>query len=195
MVHFHSMRGRRGGSMRWRPPLNLHDANLIEGRQYTIYVPILVLEGKRRYFHPPRIRTPAGVCRPQQRAINLCGGVQRFKLGLHGAELSIAGIVGYIQGQIDCHWFAEVNQWIDDLASSGEAGWSPSDRLDKFVRDPALRVSRCESEHSRTSGVSSEVCVAGRIFRLGDVARGIAYRLTGACTHSLVAGLLSIGEQ
>jgi hypothetical protein len=71
------------------------------------------------------------------------GGVQRFKLSLHGAAVSIAGIVGYIQ-EVDCpHWFAEVNRWIDDLASSDESNWSSSDRLHTFVYDPAPRVSRC----------------------------------------------------
>ncbi len=72
---------------------NPSDEGLIEGRQYTIYEPILVMEGKRlptpgsgrerEYLASPVGEKPGG-------------GVQRFKLGLHGARLSRAGLVGYL---------------------------------------------------------------------------------------------------
>jgi hypothetical protein len=129
------------------------DEDWIEGRQYTKYDPILVLEGKRlptpgsgreceyvasRAGEPPR------------------GGMQRFKLSLHGETVSIACMVGYVQKETCDHWFDEINQWIDDLAST-DSNWSSSDRLRSFIPNTGNRISRCESEHSRTSGVSPRV--------------------------------------
>ena len=132
------------------------DADWIEGRQYSKYDPILVLEGKR-------LPTP-GSGRAREYVASATGatpmgGVQRFKLSLHGTSVSIAGMIGYIQNETCTHWLAEVNRWIDDLASEG-SGWSSNDRLHNFVFNSDARVSRSESEHSRTSGVSPRLRVA-----------------------------------
>lgn len=129
-------------------------AGLIEGNQYTKYDPILVMECKR-------LPTP-GSGREREYVTSATGkkprgGMQRFKLGLHGAKLSIAGMVGYVQAKECADWFAEVNHWIDELASSGDPLWSGDDRLDGFIFDSHARVSRCESEHPRTSGASPTV--------------------------------------
>ncbi len=79
------------------------------------------------------------------------GGVQRFKLGLHGARLAIAGMIGYVQAKAAADWFAEVNRWIDELAASADPLWSGDDRLKGFIIDSGARVSRCDSEHKRKS--------------------------------------------
>jgi hypothetical protein len=126
----------------------------IEGRQYTKYEPVLVVEGKR-------LPTP-GSGREREyissaKGENPAGGVQRFKLGLHGASQSIAGMIAYIQKRACADWLAEVNQWIDDIALSGDPQWSGDDRLDRFLVNSAGRVSRCESEHSRTSSASPKI--------------------------------------
>ena len=85
------------------------------------------------------------------------GGVQCFKLGLHGGAIAIAGMVGYVQNDTCLHWFAEVNRWIDELASAAESSWSSKDRLHSFSHDPGTRVARSESEHLRVSAVSPNV--------------------------------------
>lgn len=156
MVHFHHEEP-QGSQHSADISANPLDAGWIEGRQYTKYDPVLVLEGKR-------LPTP-GSGRKREYVTSAPsdtpgGGVQRFKLGLHGAALSIAGIVGYIQEGTCRDWFAEVNRWIDELASSAKSHWSSKDRLRNFVPDPGTRVSRCESEHSRRSGVSARVRLA-----------------------------------
>lgn len=156
MVHFHheEPQGSQHSADISASPL---DAGWIEGRQYTKYDPVLVVEGKR-------LPTPGSGRKREYVASGTgdppLGGVQRFKLGLHGAAVSIAGMVGYIQERTSRYWFAEVNRWIDELASSAESHWSSKDRLSSFVPDPGTRVSRCESEHSRTSGISSRVHLA-----------------------------------
>ena len=127
---------------------NVTDADWIEGRTYTKYEPILVLEGKR-------LPTP-GSGREREYVASTsdekpCGGVQRFKLRLHGAGLSIAGMVGYVQSNTCSHWFDVVNSWITELASSGASLWSNNDRLGRFILDEGTRVSRCQSQHTRAS--------------------------------------------
>jgi hypothetical protein len=155
MVHFHheEPQGTQHSADISANPL---DAGWIEGRQYSKYDPILVLESKR-------LPTP-GSGREREyvasaRGATPMGGVQRFKLSLHGASVSTAGMVGYVQQETCGHWFAELNGWIDELASSA-ADWSSNDRLHDFTFDPDTRVSRCESEHTRSSGVSPRVRLA-----------------------------------
>jgi hypothetical protein len=156
MVHFHHEEP-QGSQHSADISANPLDVDWIEGRQYTKYDPILVLEGKR-------LPTP-GSGREREYVASAggatpMGGVQRFKLGLHGGPVAIAGMVGYVQERTCRHWFAEVNRWIDELASSAESSWSRNDRLRDFSFDPGTRVSRSESEHSRTSAVSPRVRLA-----------------------------------
>jgi hypothetical protein len=153
MVHFHheEPQGIRHSADFSANPV---DGGWIEGRQYTKYEPVLVMEGKR-------LPTP-GSGREREYVTSATGekpggGVQRFKLGLHGATLSIAGMVGYVQAKACVDWFAEVNHWVDELASSGDSLWSGDDRLDGLILDSGARVSRCESEHPRKSGASPTI--------------------------------------
>ncbi len=156
MVHFHheEPQGVRHSADISATPVG---EGWIEGRPYSKYDPILIVEGKR-------LPTP-GSGREREyvtSAIDAApsGGVQRFKLGLHGAALSIAGIVGYVQAGTCAEWYDRINAWIDDLASSPDPLWSGSDRLDGFMGDGLARVSRCESEHSRPTGVSPTIRLA-----------------------------------
>jgi hypothetical protein len=156
MVHFHHEEP-QGSQHSADMSANPLDAGWIEGRQYTKYDPIVLLEGKR-------LPTP-GSGREREYVASATGakpmgGVQRFKLSLHGAAVSIAGMVGYVQQETCVYWFAEVNRWIDELASSDKSHWSKKDRLRSFILDSGTRVSRCESEHSRICGVSPRVRLA-----------------------------------
>jgi hypothetical protein len=153
MVHFHHEEP-QGDRQSADFSASLSNGGWIEGRQYTKYEPILVVEGKR-------LPTP-GSGREREYVTSAAGqksagGVQRFKLGLHGGALTIAGMVGYVQAKTCADWFAAVNQWVDDLASSGDPLWSRGDRLDRFVLSSVARVSRCHSQHTRTSGVSPAI--------------------------------------
>jgi hypothetical protein len=130
------------------------DEGWIEGRQYSKYVPVLVVEGKRLPAPDPRREreyvASASGDKPG-------GGMQRFKLGLHGAPFAIAGMVAYVQAEACEDWFSTVNSWIGELALATDPLWSNDDRLGGFVLDSAARVSRCESVHSRESGTSPTI--------------------------------------
>lgn len=124
------------------------ESMLIGARLYSIYEPILVIEGKR---------LPAPSASREREYVTggkkPTGGIQRFKLGLHGAPLSLAAMVGYVQSGDIGHWHTKVNSWVLDL-SSGAAGdacsWSAEERLESHGRVAADRVAVLRSLHART---------------------------------------------
>lgn len=65
----------------------------IGARQYTIYDPFLAFECKRLPTPPPRDREQEYITGGIKKK---SGGVQRFKLGLHGANLDLVVMIGYI---------------------------------------------------------------------------------------------------
>ena len=153
MVHFHHEEP-EGVSHSADFSANPVEKEWIEGRQYTKYEPILVIEGKRLPTpgsgREREYLTSGGDDKP-------AGGVQRFKLGLHGARLAIAGMVGYVQAKACADWFAEINCWIDEFVSSGDKLWKAEERLDGLVCDATARASRCRSEHPRKSSASPTI--------------------------------------
>jgi len=45
-----------------------------------------------------------------------CGGIERFKLAIHGRSFNRAGMIGYIQDETPAKWQARLNVRIIDLA-------------------------------------------------------------------------------
>ncbi|HUY34108.1 MAG TPA: hypothetical protein VMV69_15275 [Pirellulales bacterium] len=122
----------------------------IEAASYleSIYVPFLVMEGKR-------IPAPAAARRREYITgfAERCGGMQRFKLGLHGAKHETAVMIGYVQANESAFWWETINQWIGELARSDEdptCAWKTSDQLEPLLDRGAAQASRCESHHART---------------------------------------------
>lgn len=58
-----------------------------------------------------------------------CGGIERFKRGIHGNSLRYAAIIGYIQKHDAEHWFLQINNWITDLTRSNPSEWIEDDKL------------------------------------------------------------------
>lgn len=114
----------------------------------TIYQPVLVLEGKR-------LPAPSS-SREREYLTGLArrsGGVQRFKLALHGSDLDCAMIVAYVQSGTMGDWVKRLNGWVDELAASAPTQhdtWDSSDRLREFEEHDG-RTASCRSEHARPS--------------------------------------------
>lgn len=127
--------------------LGTEEMTSIGASRYTIYEPFMVVECKR--LPTPGIREReyvAGTDKPS-------GGIQRFKLGLHGANVETAIIVAYIQKQTVRHWFKKINGWIQDRSTCKTVDscvWSQSDVLHSLIVDELLRTSQALSNHSRT---------------------------------------------
>lgn len=86
------------------------------------------------------------------------GGIQRFKLSLHGDKHNLAAIVGYIQEDEPNGWFKKINSWIQSLdgiiGSDGES-WSRTECLNQFKSDKALGVAQAWSSHMRIGNAIS----------------------------------------
>jgi len=124
----------------------------LEAKPYTIYDPVLVLEGKRLPT-PSSSREKEYVTGPTPEKIN--GGIQRFKLGLHGAKLNLVAIIGYVQGHSICHWHRKINGWISELASNpiGDGCiWNVNETLKPLEEDKTKGIANCHSVHRRTFG-------------------------------------------
>lgn len=129
----------------------LAEATTIDARDYTIYNPFLVFEGKRLPA-PSAHRKMEYVTSGESKK----GGIQRFKLGLHGADVSVAGMIGYVQEQSCSYWHQLINEWICDLADgsiSDVCPWKTAEMLGHLEQDAANGIAACESVHDRAGNV------------------------------------------
>lgn len=127
----------------------------LEAKLYTIYDPILVLEGKRLPA-PSSDREKEYVTGAKPNRTT--GGIQRFKLGLHGARLDLSAMIGYVQDRSAHHWHGKINEWILELAGGAIAEgcvWKATETLELLEEDIAERVTSYRSVHSRTGDVAS----------------------------------------
>jgi hypothetical protein len=121
---------------------------------HTIYDPFLVLEGKRL---PP----PKNGSREREYVTGgdaKSGGIQRFKLGLHGAKHEIAVVIGYVQADTPAEWNGRINGWIRELEGALQSDgtkWSSMDRLSGFVENNGKRIAISLSKHLRSGDVFS----------------------------------------
>jgi hypothetical protein len=148
MVHFHHEEKQTGTR---RVDLSaLPDAGGFIGETYhAIYDPFLVFEGKR---------LPAPVVSREREYVtggaDKSGGIQRFKLGLHGAQQPTAAMIGYIQKNDPKSWHSSINKWIGDLARDVSAiaeEWFVDEQLGDLTADDALRIATSSSLHRRTA--------------------------------------------
>ncbi len=150
MAYFHHeerQTGQRRVDLSALPP----DPAVIEGRSYTVLDPFLVLEGKRLPA-PTRDREREYVAGGEK----MSGGIQRFKLRLHGALLNHAGMIGYVQRDSFDDWFTSINVWITELAESSSE-WSQTDCLADLTKDLVNRVASCVSVHDRVEAETGQI--------------------------------------
>lgn len=116
----------------------------IEGVTYTKYQPILVIEGKRLPL-PSKTREREYVTGGKE----LSGGIQRFKMGLHGRELPKAIILGYLQQGTFQEWHSRINGWISDLAREQSDDWANHEILAELSNQSEGQKARTSSVHPR----------------------------------------------
>lgn len=122
---------------------------------YTIYDPVIVFECKRLPAPSPdreKEYVTGGIKHAN-------GGIQRFKLGLHGANHDIAAMIGYLQEGSASDWHDRINKWIVELSSGTIADicvWNMSDMLEKLEVDSSKGIGNCRSTHNRSGSVKSD---------------------------------------
>ena len=79
------------------------------------------------------------------------GGIQRFKLGFHGAKHDAVAMVGYIQKYDSNTYFLLINQWLRELAGTiaGKVLWLATEQLKRLDNDTAKKTLHAVSTHSR----------------------------------------------
>ncbi len=153
MIHFHHEE-QQAPRRRVDISANPITIQFIGAKQYTIYEPFIVFEGKRLPA-PSRDREQEYVTGGAEKS----GGIQRFRLGLHGEKLRDAVMIGYVQNGSRKHWFNQINAWIDELAddlSLDDLKWSTRDRLTNFI-SLSSRTSSSDSSHDRVNSVSAKI--------------------------------------
>jgi len=129
---------------------------IIEAQTYNKYEPVLVIECKRLpAASPDREREYVTGTKPNK----ISGGIQRFKLGLHGAKHDLAAMVGYIQNSTAQHWYLKINSWILELAKTpiGDGCVWFDETLKAFEGTASKGIHSCRSIHSRTGNMVNEI--------------------------------------
>jgi hypothetical protein len=130
------------------------EMTVVEARTYSIYKPFLVVEGKRLPA-PSSDRQMEYVTGRDRRD----GGIQRFKLGLHGAMLQVAVMIGYVQEGSAREWHKTINSWISALAAgtvTDVCGWKTGERLGRLDEVKKDRIGACRSKHDRSGDVTGK---------------------------------------
>jgi len=121
---------------------------------HTIYDPILVIEGKRLPApSPDREREYVSGGKD-----NVSGGIQRFKLGLHGSDHNIVAMVGYVQERSLTQWHRQINDWIVKFEQGileDICVWNADEKLDLFEEDSLNGIASSRSVHSRVGSIKS----------------------------------------
>ena len=92
---------------------------------------ITVFEGKRLTKSLGARRRREYVCGHEKKGKHVpCGGIERFKLSIHGRKLNHAGMIGYIQDETPNYWHGQINSWISELSLQQEMPkWSEGEHL------------------------------------------------------------------
>ena len=131
---------------------------IIETQTYTTYDPVLVIECKRLPAPPPKDREKEYVTGTQPNKIT--GGIQRFKLGLHGAKHNLVAMIGYVQDRSACYWHGKINGWISELVTNPVGDgciWTANETLNPLEEDKTKGIASYRSTHSRTLGDKIEL--------------------------------------
>lgn len=139
--------------------IGIHGADeetLVDAVPYSMYEPFLVLEAKRLPA-PTKDREREYVTGPTGDAAKPTGGIQRFKLSLHGGGVETAAVVGYVQEQSPEHWHRTINGWIAALDGSTPNGctWTASETLQELSSDPLQGTAESVSTHTRMGQCAS----------------------------------------
>ena len=63
-----------------------------------------------------------------------CGGVERFKQGIHGKGLPYGAMIGFVQEHDFDYWHGLLNSWVEDLIHSNiysPVSWNLKDKLQR----------------------------------------------------------------
>lgn len=122
----------------------------IDGRHHSHFDTLLPMECKR-------LPTPTATDRDEREYVisrySTTGGIQRFKLGAHGAAHNIAAMIAYIQRGTAEAWSNQISEWIRELASL-DPNWNPGECPAPAEARSSQRVSHLRSRHQRSDNLT-----------------------------------------
>lgn len=122
------------------PPL------LVEGRRYTLFDILLPIECKRLPTPPDPGRDDREYVASDSAA---AGGIQRFKLGAHGAAHAHGLMIAYIQDdRPPAHWQRVINHWMLEIGAT-DPFWAGEQLTADPDPDAPGPVQRLRSTHRR----------------------------------------------
>lgn len=125
---------------------------IIGNKRHTIFQALFPVECKR-------LPTPKGKDRDEREYVvtakGATGGIQRFKLGHHGAEHDFAAMIGYVQQETFEYWLKKVNGWILKLSIDPGKPWNKTDIVKKLSIDSISRCYLMSSVHERSGTLNS----------------------------------------
>jgi hypothetical protein len=80
------------------------------------------------------------------------GGIQRFKLEVHGKDYDIVGMIGYIQTGTCFEWYKNINNYIDticDIPDEDGLHWNRNEHLNIIEYDEKKGKTLSKSLHPR----------------------------------------------
>lgn len=101
---------------------------VFEARSYAKEETLIAIEAKRLPSPPPKSREREYLIGLDKNS----GGLERFKLGIHGKKALAWVMLGYVQRNDFSSWLKRINGWIDELAQgrqSPQLVWESSEKL------------------------------------------------------------------
>jgi hypothetical protein len=104
---------------------------------------ITVFEGKRLTTSLGHQRQREYVIGHEKKGKHIpCGGIERFKLSIHGRKLNRAGMIGYIQEEKPEYWLGQINSWISELSLQQDSPkWSEEEHLAQVATERRISES------------------------------------------------------
>lgn len=128
-------------------------ATVFEARLYAKEDTLMAVEAKRLPSPPPRAREREYLVGSGSNG----GGVERFKLGIHGKNASAWTMIAYLQKLDFPSWHKTINNWLEDLARNGNspAQWKPTEKLEVVAK--GATTARYRSKNTRTCGGQTDL--------------------------------------
>lgn len=87
---------------------------------------------------------------------NNSGGIERFKNETHAEDISVAGMIGYIQSNNSAYWLKKVNGWIQDEITKphdSSLKWTNDDKLTAEMSESKLNVYKSKSSRKTKEAI------------------------------------------
>lgn len=122
----------------------------INSEFYNTQEPIFAMEAKRLYQTEKAREKEYLIGRRENGKYKHCGGVEKFKMAIHGRNLHYGAMIGYIQEYDFHYWQRTINGWIDELIAGkipSYAHWLGKDKL--YLLNQTANTAKYCSENSR----------------------------------------------